>query len=452
MLRMWPAVSVVLLLSGAAAFAAQPPENPPVDEARPTTQSVNEAQPTMPPTAEAPAEPEVPDSFWNRQRLTGDWGTARTALEERGITLDLGLTSIFQQNLKGGLRTRNACRLSGSYDLELTLDFGKLKLWPGGTLYAYAEGSWDEGVSRYVGDLFGVNADVIAPQAIQLSELWYEQALLADKLRVRLGKIDLLVDFDTNAFANDPTGQFLNVALNNTANVPFPDRGHGLQLVAAPWDWLYFAAAVADAEARAETTGFRTAYHGPTNLFSVYEFGLTPVWETAWGALPGQYRFGLWYDPQPKEVFFNDVRGRRTTVPLRRDDVGFYANFDQVVFRENPQTEGDTQGLGAFCRYGFAHGDVNEVEHFWSLGAQYQGLLPTRDDDVLGFGVAQGILSERLRQTGADPHRETVLELYYNVQVFPWLHVSPDFQWILRPGGENGRDAFVAGLRVQIAF
>jgi carbohydrate-selective porin OprB len=71
---------------------------------------------------------------------------------------------------------------------------------------------------------------------------------------------------------------------------------------------------------------------------------------------------------------------------------------------------------------------------------------------VLAVGVAQGVLSEAMRSAGYDPHRETALELYYNIRLLPWLWLTPDFQWILRPGGEDGRDAFVAGLRLQAAF
>lgn len=413
------------------------------------------------PEAAAPAEQtaaetklERPFDFLHNERLTGGWWGARPWLEERGIALDLGLTTIYQHNAHGGVQTRHAHRVSGTYDLELTFDFAALKLWKGGTLYALAEGSWDAGISEagYVGDLFGVNGDALPNQAIQVSELWYEQAFLDEKLRVRFGKLDLTTDFDTNAFANDETAQFLNLGLINAANIPFPDRGQGIQFVATPLDWFYFSAGVADADAGDRETGFRTAYHGPANTFSMYEFGLTPVFQTGWGQLPGHYRFGLWYDPQPKEKFFDDLGGRLRTAPLKRDDVGFYTSCDQVIFRENPLVEGDEQGLGLFFRYAFAHEDVNTIEHFWSVGGQYQGLIPTRDEDILAFGVAQGVLSEQLQLTGANPHRETALELYYRIQVFPWLTVSPDFQWILRPGGEDGRDAFVAGIRLQMAF
>ncbi len=438
-------ISVVLTAACVCTAGGQTTENagePAEDETSATTQ---------------PSEPEATRAtafdFLNNDRLTGDWGGGRTWLEDHGIAIDLGLTTIYQHNAHGGVRTRNGHRVSGSYDLELTFDFGAMGLWKGGTLYAAAEGSWDDGVSDrgYVGDLFGVNGDAGGDRSIDVSEVWYEHSFFGGKFRVRYGKLDLGVDFETNAFANDETAQFMNNGLINAANVPFPDPGHGIQFVATPCDWFYFGAGVADAEADVRETGFRTAYHGPDDTFSVYEFGITPECDTAWGTLVGGYRFGMWYDPQPKDEFINDLGGR-LVAPVKRDDVGFYFSMDQVVFRENPKAEGDEQGLGVFCRYGYAHAAVSELEHFWSVGGQYQGLIPTRDDDVLGFGVAQGVLSERLREVGSDPHRETALELYYAAQIFPWLAISPDFQWILRPNGEDGRDAFVAGIRLQMAF
>jgi porin len=443
----WVTASAVgAILLAADAWAAQP-------EATREAVSREAQEPPAQEAAGAEQPGEKPaTSFLLSERLSGDWGGVRPRLEENGITVDLSLTTIFQQNVRGGLRTRNAHSVSGSYDLEVTLDFGRMKLWPGGQFYALAEGSWDEGISRHVGDLFGVNTDAAGDRSIDVTELWYEQALFDQKLRVRFGKLDLAVDFDTNAAANDETSQFLNYGLGQTANIPFPQRGQGIQFVASPAEWFYFGAAVADAEASDHTAGFRSTYHGLDDFFSIYEFGFAPAPRTGWGVLTGNYRFGLWYDPRPKPRFFNDLGGRLRTVPLKRDDTGFYVSWDQVIFRENPQDESDEQGLSLFGRYGYAHADVNAVEHFWSVGAQYLGLVPTRDEDVLAIGVAQGVLSEQLRREGADPHRETAIEVYYRCQVLPWLSVSPDFQWILRPGGENGRDAFVAGLRLQISF
>ena len=362
------------------------------------------------------------------------------------------MTNIYQHNAHGGLRTHHGHDVTGSVDYELTFDLDTMKVWKGGTIYVSAESSWNNSIGETrVGNLFDVNGDAAGDDSIVVSELWFEQKFWGDKARFRLGRLDITTDVDTNRYANDETAQFINPALINTGNIPVPDLGLGAQLIVQPVDWLYFGVLTVDAQADARQTGFHSTFHDEDYFFSGVEFGLLPVWNTPWGKLPGGYRWIVWYDPQPKAEFFNDLGGRRRTIPMKRDDFGFAFNMDQMLYKENPHDDADSQGLGFFFRYGWADEDVSVIEHFWSLGAQYQGLVPTRDDDVLGFGFAQGILSDRLRALeGGD--RESVYELYYNAQIFPWLTVTPDLQYIVNPGADGGRDAFVAGLRVQMTF
>ncbi len=389
-------------------------------------------------------------------RLTGTWNGVRPWLEEHGVTVSLSLTTIFQQNVHGGRKTRNAHVISGSYDLEITCDLEALADIPDATFYVYGQGSWDDGISGrgFVGDFFGVNGDAGGDRAIDIIECWYEQTLFEDKLRVQVGKINLTNEFLTNAYANDETTQFLNYALVVPPQAPVPGDafGHiGVQAIFSPVEWFYVAAGGADAQADYRETGLNTAFHDEDYFVGLFEFGFAPQISTLHGALSGNYRFGLWYDPQPKPEFVAETDDAAPRIPLKRDDVGFYTSMDQMVFREGD--EDDEQGLGVFLTYGFAHAEVNEVEHFWSSGFQYKGLLPGRDQDVLGFGVAQGVVSRFVERLGEKPRRETALELYYNIQVTPWLNVSPDIQMILDPGGRaEGRDAFILGLRVQATF
>jgi porin len=416
-------------------------------------QEAGEAPTSQPGSAEVPAQ--VPYSLLTTERLTGNWWGARPWLEEHGITFEMATTAYFQSVARGGLNTRHAHNIIGTNDIELTFDFTKLRLVPGGTAYMWATNAWGESPSTrgWVGDLFGVNGGEVGNRPMDVHELWYEQALLDDKLRIRLGKLCLASSFDTNDFASwDPTTQFMNYGLNVAPNIPFPANGFGalgVQSFVTPVPWLYLGAGVVDADAIFNDCGFATTFHGPANTFSMYEFGLAPTFAER---LPGHYRFGLWYDPQPKEEFFDSLGGRRTTIPRKRDDVGFYVNFDQVLWREKPEDEENTEGLGIFARYSYAHADANLIEHFWSFGGQYQGLIPRRDNDVLALGVGQGLLSKQSRLAGFDPHCETALETYYAIQLLPWLTLTPDMQWILRPGGENGRDAWVIGLRLQVTF
>ena len=89
-----------------------------------------------------------------------------------------------------------------------------------------------------------------------------------------------------------------------------------------------------------------------------------------------------------------------------------------------------------------------EAESYLGIGLQATGFSQGRDDDVMGIGIFQVQLSRDLQT----PHRrETAIELFYKVQVFPQWSLKPDIQFIVNPGG-NGDDAFVVGLRSEIAF
>lgn len=416
------------------------------------------AQVTTPPTS-APATSRPADetdgdasSILERDTLTDNWLGMGKKPSEKGLDFKLNLTQVYQQNLRGGLSThRRAGRYTGRYDLEGEADLGKLGNLPGGRIYALARGGWSDGMDESsIGSLFGANATAIGGRSIGLLQILYEQSLLGDKVRFRIGKIDLTncleshgckACFDGSAYVNDESSQFLNGALVNNPTIPFSDPGLGAMVHIEPTDWWYLSAAVADAQADFRETGFNTAFHGRNDFFSIYETGILPRLPSAKGPLQGAYRVGMWYDPQPKDRF--DGSG------TQRDDVGFYASCDQSLWRENDE-EDDTQGLGVFGRYGIADADVSQIKNFWSIGLQYRGLIPSRDKDVTSFGVAQGRLSRQADFTRAS---ETVLEWFYNIELTPWLHVSPDVQYILNPGGDASvNDAVVVGGRVQVSF
>ncbi|MBN2581893.1 MAG: carbohydrate porin [Planctomycetes bacterium] len=388
--------------------------------------------------------------LWDRDTLTDNWFGLGEKLEERGITVGLGLTQVYQFNTRGGLATaRHAGRYAGSYDLEIELDFEQMANLKGLRAFILSEGSWSDGIDdSSVGSLMGVNDDAGGDRSIDVTELWFELALLEERLIIRAGKISLTggfecsdcpVAFDGNAFANDETMQFLASPLVNNPTIPFPDNGLGMAVYVQPTDWWYVAAAGTDAQADARLTGFSTAFGDEDYYFGIFETGVTPAFTTGRGPLQGAYRVGFWYDPQPKDRL--DGGGSE------RDDVGLYTSLDQMLLRENEESD---QGLGLFARFGWANHELNEIKSFWSTGVQYRGLVPSRDSDVLAFGVAQGRLS---RESGDFTQRhETIMEMYYNAEIAPWLSVAPHIQYVIHPGGADADDAMVAGVRVQIAF
>ncbi|HAL45293.1 MAG: hypothetical protein A2Y12_06425 [Planctomycetes bacterium GWF2_42_9] len=374
-------------------------------------------------------------------------------LEDNGIDFAASTTHIIQSNVKGGLSThRKKGRYTGRYDLEFTFDGQKILGLENSMFYTHVRGSWpnEGGIDPYaVGSYFGVNTNAYGNRAFDVVEAWYQQGFADNKFQLRIGKIDLTcgfectgsyVSFDCSRYANCEISQFMNGALVNNPTIPFPYEGLGAIGMYNPVEWWYISAGIADAQADFRETGFRTTFHDEDYFFSIAETGFLTEIDSARGKMPGAYRFGMWYDPQPKS--------HSDSEKLYRDDNGYYLSFDQMLYKENPD---DEQGLGAFFRYGYAPSKTNDLTNFVSAGLQYQGLFEGRDDDVLGFGFAQGCLSDKAKDSYTE-NGETVYEVYYNAQLTPNLSVTPSIQYIVNPGGANTSDATVLALRVHLSL
>ena len=404
-------------------------------------------------TADERAVERKPYDFWGGKKLTGDWGGARTDLKDFGIDFTLSYQQHFQQNYRGGRETHNGHRQSGTYDFVMKLDFEKLGLIKNAGFYFKTKGGWGDGISsNKVGALSRVNSDTGGDQPIFVKKWWHWQRFADEAVEVRLGNLQTNKDlFDVSLYAYHEDKDFLNRASIRNSTIPHR-TGIGAFVKVEPVDGFYFQSAVIDAQSRARRTGFDTAFHDEDRFIGFWEFGLTPEWETPKGPMPGRYRFGWWYDPRVSTVFENTLGGRRQA-GQRGDDVGFYAGFDQMIFKENDDPA-DEQGLGFFCRYGHAHRDINKISDYWEVGLSYKGLIPERDKDVLGFAVSQSILSSQYRnKVHRLADRETVYEWYYKFYVTDWLILSPDLQVITNPGGDkDDRNSIVGGIRLRVIF
>ena len=130
------------------------------------------------------------------------------------------------------------------------------------------------------------------------------------------------------------------------------------------------------------------------------------------------------------------------------DNYGIYFIADQMLI----PGEGKS-GLGAFLQIGGVPDDRNQVDFYVGGGIRYQGIIPNREDDILGLAVAHASISEDLRDIEKMDSHETAVELTYRAQVFPWLAIQPGVQAIFNPGADSSLDnAVVSILRFQINF
>jgi porin len=120
------------------------------------------------------------------------------------------------------------------------------------------------------------------------------------------------------------------------------------------------------------------------------------------------------------------------------------------VWRENP-TDDDGQGIGVFVSLGLADEEVSACTHGFAIGAEWTGLLASRDYDVLAFGILFADLSNA--DGAGTPDDETAFELLYKAQLTPAISLKPELQYIVNPGGIAGADDVLVGLlRLEILF
>jgi carbohydrate-selective porin OprB len=127
----------------------------------------------------------------------------------------------------------------------------------------------------------------------------------------------------------------------------------------------------------------------------------------------------------------------------------YYIQTEQFIFREDDGDDDVIQGLGVFVGYypRILGSQIlpESIGDSVVAGATYTGLVPHRDLDVLGAGMAW----TELFQGGTN--QETVVELFYRAQLTPRVRVQPDLQFIGSPSGIY-RDSLVAAVRCQVDF
>ena len=150
---------------------------------------------------------------------------------------------------------------------------------------------------------------------------------------------------------------------------------------------------------------------------------------------------------RPLASFLGLIRAIRNP-DTRPDDFTVYYNFDQFLYTEK---EDPTQGVGLFGRFGWSTGESNPIETFYSIGVGGKGIIPERDHDTFGVGYYYVDMSDDL-PSFLNINSEQGVEIYYNIEIAPWMHFTPDLQVIVDPGGGDDDVAIVYGMRLQMTF
>jgi carbohydrate-selective porin OprB len=349
-------------------------------------------------------------------------------MEPNQLKVEASILHVYQ-SAWGGENTHNANGINGMYDLDLyyLLFADETENHKGDytLLYFSSQASFDESISERIGSIFNLNESAKGNNTPFIDKLFVENTFWERALTVDIGKIDLVDFFDTSAAANCEKRQFLASPFVNNSAIPFPQKGLGTRVMFSPSDFWYAEAAIADAQANKRTAGFDTTFGSDSDLFTIGEIGIRPKFFN----MPGTYRVMGWYDPK---------EGDETTSV----DDGVAISFDQKL----------TDKFTGFVRYGWTANSVNEFDDFVSFGGSFERLFEGRDNDVLGIAYCMGVRNPN-DLTNEDVRQINLAEAYYNIQISKNVHITPDIQLVMNPGGlENESPAVVFGLRGRITF
>jgi porin len=382
------------------------------------------------------------------------WYGLRPQVEARGVNFQGTFTADYSRATQGMNTRTDAFR--ELLDARLNVDTKALLGLYGGTFSVdFQNQNGRNGSAVLTGDVQGFdNAD--ADGRTQISELWYQQLLFNDKLRVKFGKVDANTEF---AFPANGAG-FLNSSFGHAPTIvdmpTYPDPAMSLNGFLYPTRHFYLGAGVYDGS---KAEGVNTGGYGPKHAFTGHD-GYFLIGEAGaqWAVenqtLPGRLAVGGWGSTSQFQRFDGTVQGGTG---------GMYVVAEQTLWHKLYYNQTDPQGITSFLQYGHADPHVSGTQDYVGGGLVWTGPLadripdPQRQNDAIGVGVAYARLSTQ-PGTGFGPAPgtgrdfELSAEAYYSLQVTRYLQVKPDVQYIVHPAYAANHDAVVLTLRAILAF
>jgi high affinity Mn2+ porin len=288
----------------------------------------------------------------------------------------------------------------------------------------------------------------------------------ANRLVITLGKFGVGDVFDTNAYAHDPRGDFLNWSIIDTGSFDYAADAWGYSVGAsAEWyqgDWtlragLFNLSKVPNGEvlqtdlSQFEIDGeieHRHNLHGHPGAIRLAFFRNHGRFERLADAIAAYDATGMMPDP----------------ASLRRPAThwGGQLNAEQEV----------SGALGLFLRAGLGGGSLEtdeftDIDRSVAVGGRLKGQGWGRGDDSIGFAfVDNGISKERqlfladgglglLVGDGQLPHPgdERIVESFYDWQLAPHVNLTADYQFVSNPGYNRDRGpAHVFALRAHLGI
>jgi len=398
-------------------------------------------------------------------RVNPDWGGLRTRAADQGITFNTQYLAEVWGNPTGGDSTGTV--YTGLMSLQGNVDLQKLLGWQGASVSTRWYWLSGQDISaEHVGNIFTVS-NIAGFPTFRMNELWFQQKFLNDRISIRAGQLGADSEFDISTYSV----VFLNATFSwspylstNTPNggPAYPMGAPGVQVALTPVNWLSYRGAVFQGNPFAQNVnryGFRWDLSTSNGYFSIHELNLRMNQGGGSSSLPGTFKLGGWFDTAPDP----------TANSTRPWNYGFYFIADQMLYRvpwpnSGPDVDNKSKqttaasltnkGLGIFTHIGLSPQNSSIINFYIDGGLNYKGLIPSRDNDVLGVAIAYGHLSNNPQnnQGRSNPSYEILLEATYQIELTTWLSVQPDLQYVIHPSGADIANALVLGARTTVSF
>jgi hypothetical protein len=407
------------------------------------------------------------EEVWTRDLFTGDWEGWRTALQDHGIDPQFRLGQYGQWVADGGVEsTRGA--YGGTMDYRLNLDLRKLfGLWEGLTVNMHARSRFGQDVNQDAGAFALPSAGMIMPlpgtyTGTDVTGLTISQSMSAFAGReavVSLGKIDV-IDTLTGFFPSVGYGQegFWNVNALVSA-LPWFGAVEGLSLYGA------YGVTINEEYQSAESGLLVTGTQGVSdNWNSLQDSFDDGVWIAAFQRLfwkledkpgyimifaAGSTRDQPSNDPRDWTVIPGAPPAITSTKEDKPWDIALY--LSQVLW----QAEDDPSRKATILLGGTVGPDDPQFAQYnFFTSVEAYGPMASRPADRMGVSFWYNWLSDNYKQLVRPVINLRDLygfELYYNIAINKWFHVTPDLQVIKNEN--NGDDfAIIPGIRAVIDF
>jgi high affinity Mn2+ porin len=288
----------------------------------------------------------------------------------------------------------------------------------------------------------------------------------SDRWVFTVGKFSVTDVFDTNQYAHDPRGDFLNWAAVDAGSFDYAADAWGFTVGAAAERYLgswTLRAGVFDLSNIPNSVHLDPGFHEfqiDAEIEKRYElFGKTGRMLVT--GFDSRGRMAL-LDQAIELAALTGTTPNPADVRQYRSRLGVSLDLEQPI----------TSDLGVFARVGKAAGNVEtydftDIDRTVAMGVSIKGPRWHRPEDTIGVAAIDNEISaERVQYLNAGglgvlvgdgrlphPGAEQIVETYYSLAVLTQVYLSLDYQWVKNPGYNTDRGPVsIVAVRLHAQF